>query len=163
MAKTMEIRSIDGGIAPSPYAGIGLNVMRAVVGYAGAPVKLLRNGQKSHGLGLAESTRFTIAVPGKLPLHSIHFSLVDVPDLQVIPPEYDSLTDIWMGAGPVPEVLHRALNLLAKARARFGLPSLAPLAPFFYLVLNAMKFGEHRGGMFVRARGLRAGQEVEQT
>ena len=32
MAKTMEIVSVEGGIAPSPYAGIGLNVMRAVVG-----------------------------------------------------------------------------------------------------------------------------------
>ena len=42
MAKTMEIGSVEGGIAPSPYAGIGLNVMRAVVGYAGAPVKLRR-------------------------------------------------------------------------------------------------------------------------
>lgn len=39
MAKTMDIVAVEGGIAPSPYAGIGLNVMRAVVGYAGAPVK----------------------------------------------------------------------------------------------------------------------------
>ena len=45
MAKTMDIRSIEGGIAPSPFAGIGLNVMRAVVGYAGAPVKLRRGGR----------------------------------------------------------------------------------------------------------------------
>jgi saccharopine dehydrogenase-like NADP-dependent oxidoreductase len=43
MAKQMDIIAVDGGIAPSPYAGIGLNVMRAVVGYAGAPVKLWRN------------------------------------------------------------------------------------------------------------------------
>src|SRR3546814_9248174 len=31
MARTMDIRSVEGGIAPSPFAGIGLNVMRAVV------------------------------------------------------------------------------------------------------------------------------------
>ena len=42
MGKSMEITSIAGGIAPSPYAGIGLNVMRAVVGCAGAPVKLTK-------------------------------------------------------------------------------------------------------------------------
>ena len=163
MAKTMEIVSVEGGIAPSPYAGIGLNVMRAVVGYAGAPVKLRRDGKPSHGVGLAESMRFTIAVPGRLPLRNIHFSLVDVPDLQVIPPEHPTMTDIWMGAGPVPEILHRALNLLAKARATLRLPSLEPFSRLFYAVFNRMRFGEHRGGMFVRAHGVSDGQNVERS
>jgi Domain of unknown function (DUF4166)/Saccharopine dehydrogenase NADP binding domain len=163
MATTMDIVSVEGGIAPSPYAGIGLNVMRAVVGYAGAPVKLQRDGAQTHAFGLAESMRFTIAVPGKLPLKNIHFSLVDVPDLLVIPPEYTTLRDIWMGAGPVPEILHRILNLLAKARAQFSLPSLVPLSKLFYIVLNLMKFGEHRGGMFVSARGQKDGRSIQQS
>jgi hypothetical protein len=163
MANTMDIVSVAGGIAPSPYAGIGLNVMRAVVGYAGEPVKLMRDGVQTEGRGLTESMRFTIAVPGRLPLNNIHFSLVDVPDLQVIPPEHATMTDIWMGAGPVPEVLHRILNLLAKARATFPLPSLAPLSGLFYKVLNFAKWGDHRGGMFVRARGVKDGQQVEKT
>lgn len=163
MAKTMEIVSVKGGIAPSPYAGIGLNVMRAVIGYAGAPVKLRRDGKQSHGIGLAESMRFTIAVPGRLPLRNIHFSLVDVPDLQVIPLEHPAMTDIWMGAGPVPEILHRILNLLAKARAGLGLPSLKPLSRLFYVVLNLMRSGEHRGGMFVCARGIADGEVVERS
>jgi hypothetical protein len=163
MARTMDIVGVEGGIAPSPYAGIGLNVMRAVVGYAGAPVKLLRDGRPSQGFGLAESMRFTVAVPGRLPLRNIHFSLVDVPDLQVIPPEHPTMTDIWMGAGPVPEILHRILNLLAKARARFSLPSLVPLSSLFYAVLNRMRFGEHRGGMFVRAHGVVDGERTRQS
>lgn len=163
MAKTMRIVAVEGGIAPSPYAGIGLNVMRAVIGYAGAPVKLWRNGGPAHGVGLAESMRFTVAVPGRLPLRNIRFSLVDVPDLQVIPPEHAAMTDIWMGAGPVPEILHRMLNLLAKARHRFGLPSLVPFSRLFYAVLNRMRFGEHRGGMFLRARGVSDGKEIRQT
>lgn len=163
MAKNMDIVSVHGGIAPSPYAGIGLNVMRAVVGYGGAPVKLLRGGVQAQGIGLAESLRYTIAVPGRLPLRNIHFSLVDVPDLQVIPPEHVTMRDIWMGAGPVPEILHRTLNLLAKARARLRLPSLEPFSRLFYTVLNLMKFGEHRGGMFVRARGLRDGRPIEMS
>lgn len=153
MATQMDIVSVEGGIAPSPYAGIGLNVMRAVVGYAGAPVKLRRNGRDGHGIGLAESRRFTVAVPGRLPLRNLHFSLVDVPDLQVLPPEHPTMTDIWMGAGPVPEILHRVLNLLAKARLHLKLPSLEPCSRLFYTVLNLMKFGEHRGGMIVRAVG----------
>jgi hypothetical protein len=163
LARSMAIVSVDGGIAPSPYAGIGLNVMRAVVGYAGSPVKLLRGGVQSHGIGLAESRRFTVAVPGRMPLRNIHFSLVDVPDLLVLPPEHPTMQDIWMGAGPVPEILHRLLNLLAKARAALGLPSFEPLSRLFYAALNLMKFGEHRGGMFVRARGLRDGMAVERS
>ncbi|OYX65783.1 MAG: saccharopine dehydrogenase [Sphingomonadales bacterium 32-64-17] len=163
MARTMDIVDVEGGIAPSPYAGIGLNVMRAVVGYAGAPVKLRRGGRQAHGIGLAESRQFTVAVPGKMPLWNLRYSLVDVPDLQVIPPDYPMMTDIWMGAGPVPESLHRILNMLAKARATFGLPSLVPLSRLFYTVLNLMRFGEHRGGMFVRARGVADGVQVERS
>ncbi|WP_428630851.1 DUF4166 domain-containing protein [Sphingopyxis sp.] len=163
MAKTMDIRTVEGGIAPSPFAGIGLNVMRAVVGYAGAPVKLRRGGKDGFGIGLAESLRFTVAVPGRLPLRNIHFSLVDVPDLQVLPPAYPGMTDIWMGAGPVPEILHRILNLLAKARAALRLPSLEPFSRLFYWVLNRMKFGEHRGGMFLRVRGVAGDKDVERS
>lgn len=163
LANTMVIHCVEGGIAPSPYARIGLNVMRAVVGYAGAPVKLRRGGADGFGVGLAESLRFTVAVPGRLPLRNIHFSLVDVPDLQVLPPAHPAMTDIWMGAGPVPEILHRILNLLAKARAALHLPSLLPFSRLFYAVLNWMRFGEHRGGMFVRARGLVNGKAAEQS
>ena len=163
MAKSMDIVAVQGGIAPSPYAGVGLNVMRAVVGYAGAPVKLRRHGKPAQGIGLAESMRYTIAVPGRLPLRNVHFSLVDVPDLQVIPPEYETMTDIWMGAGPVPEILHRILNILAKLRARLGLPSLAALSRLFYVVLNRMRFGEHRGGMFVHVRGVADGTPVQRS
>jgi hypothetical protein len=160
LATTMEIHAVEGGIAPSPYAGIGLNVMRAVVGYAGGPVTLRRGGRTVEAFGLTESRRFTVAVPGHMPLRNLHFSLVDVPDLRVLPPEHPAMTDIWVGAGPVPEVLHRVLNLLAKARARFGLPALTPFSTLFYAVLNRMRFGEHRGGMIVSARGRADGRDV---
>ncbi len=163
IAADMQIVSVEGGIAPSPYAGIGLNVMRAVVGYAGAPVKLTRGGSRSLGTGLAESRRYTVAVPGKVPLRNLRFSLVDVPDLQVLPVEHPELEDIWMGAGPVPEILHRTLNLLAKMRATFRLPSLVPFSRLFYIVLNLMKFGEHRGGMYVHVKGLRNGLPAERS
>ncbi len=158
VSSSMEIHTVEGGVAPSPYAGIGLNVMRAVAGYAGAPIKLKRNGKAGSGIGLAESRRFTVAVPGRMPLRNIRFSLVDVPDLQVLPPEHPTMTDIWMGAGPGPEILHLLLNLLAKARALFRLPSLEPLSPLFHAVLNRLRFGEHRGGMYVEVAGVADGR-----
>ena len=159
----MDIVTVEGGIAPSPYAGIGLNVMRAVLGYAGAPVQLTREGKQTRATGLAESRRYTVAVPGRMPLRNLRFSLVDVPDLRVLPPEHPTLRDIWMGAGPVPEILHRALNVLAWLRAKLRLPSLVPFSRVFYAVLNLMKFGEHRGGMYVHAHGLSGGLPVERS
>lgn len=159
----LTIQSVTGGIAPSPYAGVGLNVMRAVIGYAGGPVTLQRGGKTTIAAGLTESRYYTIAPPGKKPLRNIRFSLVDVPDLQVIPAQYPEIQDMWMGAGPGPEALHRILNLLAKMRAKFRLPSFEPLWPIFYRVLNLMKFGEHRGGMFIEICGTKNNQPVTRS
>ncbi|MEO1239837.1 MAG: DUF4166 domain-containing protein [Pseudomonadota bacterium] len=152
IATRMDIVDVEGGIAPSPYAGVGQNVLRAVLGYAGDNVRLTRNGRQSHARGLVENRRRTISVPGHLPLHNTRFSLVDVPDLRLIPAGHPSLRNIWMGAGPVPEILHRLLNALAWLRSWGLLPRLAPLAPICHVVLNALKAGEHRGGMYVAAR-----------
>jgi hypothetical protein len=160
MAKAMEIHSVTGGIAPSPHAGVGLNVLRAVLGYAGEPVTLKRSGQPATGRGLAETRRYTDAPPGALPLHNTLFSLVDVPDLRAIPAAMPQIQTLWMGAGPLPEPLHRLLITLARLRARGLLPNLAPLAPLAHLVLNTLKYGDHRGGMFVEAQGTANGQPV---
>src|SRR5687768_17052538 len=46
------IKRIAGGIAPSPYAGVGLNVIRAIASYAGKPIPLVRNGKPATGYGL---------------------------------------------------------------------------------------------------------------
>ncbi|MGB7262017.1 MAG: DUF4166 domain-containing protein [Albidovulum sp.] len=163
MGRTMTVRKVSGGIAPSPYAGVGMNVMRAVLGYAGGPVRLKRHGADAMGVGLGESLRYTVAVPGQPPLDNLRFSLVDVPDLQLLPQLMPQITDIWIGAGPVPESLHRMLNLLARARHHLRLPALSPLAPLCHRVLNAMRFGAHRGGMFVEAEGLQDGRPVTRS
>jgi Domain of unknown function (DUF4166)/Saccharopine dehydrogenase NADP binding domain len=149
----MRVDAITAGIAPSPYAGVGLNVIRAIAGYAGQPVALRRHGKDTTGYALVETKRCTIAPPGRLPLRNIRFSLVDVPDLQVLPQLWPEVRDIWTGAGPVPEILHRALNGLAWL-VRVGiLPSLSPFAPLFHRVINVLRWGEHRGGMFVSVAG----------
>lgn len=151
-----QLNWIKGGIAPSPYAGVGENVVRAIAGYAGQPVKLTRGGKAAIGYGLTETLRYTIAVPGKLPLNNIRFSLVDVPDLQVIPQDWPNLDSIWMGAGPVPEILLRALNGMAWLVRLKILPTLLPFSKLFYHAINVFRWGEHRGGMFVAVQGINA-------
>ena len=95
-----------GGIAPSPYAGVGMNVIRAIAGYAGQPCTLRRSGRSVVGYPFTEHMRFTIAPPGRVPLRSTLFSLVDVPDLRALAGLWPEADGIWMGAGPVPELLH---------------------------------------------------------
>jgi Domain of unknown function (DUF4166)/Saccharopine dehydrogenase NADP binding domain len=156
------VHSIRGGIAPSPYAGVGLNVIRAVMSYTGKPISLIRNGKKSTAYGLTESMRYTIGPPGCLPLNNLHFSLVDVPDLQLLPDAYPQLDSIWMGVGPVPEFLHRMLNGLAWLVKKGIIPSLLPYASFIYQVINVLRWGEHRGGMFVSLKGTDADGRINE-
>ena len=159
-----RIDSVTGGIAPSPYAGVGLNVIRAIAGYAGQPILLVRDGRPQRGYPFTETKRYTVAPPGRLPLHNIRFSLVDVPDLRVLPVLWPEVQSVWIGAGPVPEILHRALSVLAWLVRLKLLPSLLPLARVFHLVSNILRWGEHRGGMFVAIGGSDStGQPIERS
>ena len=150
-----RIDTVTAGIAPSPHAKVGLNVIRAIASYAGKPVKLLRDGRPGIGYALVETRRYTIAPPGRLPLRPTRFSLVDVPDLLVLPRLWPGLRAVWIGAGPVPEIWHRALNALAWAVRLKLLPSLSPFAGLMCATMHRLSFGEHRGGMFVALEGAR--------
>jgi hypothetical protein len=147
------IKAIRGGIAPSPFAGVGENVIRAIAGYSGQPIRRKRGGVFCTAYPLTEQLRYTVAPPGHVPLESRLFSLVDVPDLQALAALWPQADDIWMGAAPVPEVLHRALTALAWLVRWRLLPSLTPLAPLMHFASNHIRWGEHRGGMFVEVAG----------
>ncbi len=160
-----RIETITGGIAPSPNPqAIGPNVLRAIAEYAGKPVSLVRGGRRAVGYALTESMRYTIAPPGRLPLESRRFSLVDVPDLHVLPALWPDAASVWMGAGPVPAILHRAFNVFAWLVRLHLLPSLAPFSGWFYSVYSRLTWGENRGGMFVAVAGsARDGQRLERS
>jgi hypothetical protein len=159
-----RIESVTGGIAPSPFAGVGENVIRAIVAYAGQKVPIVRDGTRGFGYPLTETRRYTIAPPGRLPLVSTLFSLVDVPDLRAIPALWPEARTVWMGAGPVPAILHRLLILCAWT-VRIGLvPGLGRLVPLMRWASNRLRWGEHRGGMFVEVAGLHeSGSQVRRS
>jgi uncharacterized protein YbjT (DUF2867 family) len=137
------------GISPSPHAGVGRNVVRSIASYAGKPLEL---GDGRH-YALTQARRFTISVPGLLPLHTNCFSLVDVPDPKVLRALWPTAQSVWVGAGPRPEFLHRALNGLAWLVRLGVLPSLTPFAGLMARAMEVMRWGEHRGGMFVEVAG----------
>jgi hypothetical protein len=155
-----RVESVAGGIAPSPYAGVGLNVIRAIASYAGKPIDLPEGARYA----MTDTRRFTIAPPGSMPLNPVRFSLVDVPDLKVLPVLWPDLTSVWMGAGPVPEILHRALSMLARLVRWRILPSLSLFAPIMHAAIKILRWGEHRGGMFITVGGTRDnGEKIERS
>jgi len=156
-----RLDAVDAGISPSPYADVGPNVVQAIAAYAGRPITLRRNGTEMTAYALIESMRFTIAPPGCVPLKNTRFSLVEVSDIELLPALWPELRSVWFGAGPTPEILHRALSGFAWLVRLGVLRSLTPLAPLFHRAAKFVRWGEHRGGMFVRVRGRTAdGVEV---
>jgi hypothetical protein len=152
-AGIQSIQCIRAGIAPSPYAGVGLNVIRAIASYAGQTIPLKRGGRSASGSPFTESMWFAIAVPGRIPLQCKRFSLVDVPDLRALAALWPEATDVWMGAGPVPVPLHWALTGFAWLVRLHLLKNLSWLAHAMHFVTNHVRWGEHRGGMFVEVAG----------
>ena len=165
LAKDLSrIDTIRAGIAPLPYGAVGENVIRAIASYAGQRVRLRRNGTTGDAVAFGEQMRFTIAPPGRVPVSNRLFSLVDVPDLLLLADLRPELESVWMGAAPVPEIAHRALIAFAYL-VRIGVVrSLSPLAPLMYSMSSLVRWGEHRGGMFVAVRGrTAAGAKAERS
>jgi len=165
LARGMDkVTDIKGGIAPSPYAGVGLNVLRAIAGYAGKPVEIIRDGHRTKSYALTDSFDYTIAPPAHLPLRSRCFSLMDVPDITVLPKHWPDLNSMWMGAAPEPAIFHSVFRWLAWLVRLRLLPTLSPLAPLFHFVSRTFRWGEHRGGMFVSVLGKQAnGAMIERS
>ena len=147
------VSDIKGGIAPSPFAGVGLSVVTAIASYAGKSLRVRRNGHDAKAAALIDSRRYTIGPPGRLPMRGLRFSLVDVPDLTLVPKLWPQLQSHWMGAAPQPALLHRALSSLAWTVRLHLIPTLKPFSPLFHRVLSAFRWGEKRGGMFIEISG----------
>jgi hypothetical protein len=99
-----------------------------------------------------------------VPLGRRGFSLVQVPDLHVLPALWPEVKTVWLGAAPAPAMLHRALIGLAWL-ARFRLiPSLSPFAGMLFGAYKRLAWGDRRSGMFVTVAGKNsAGGQVERS
>jgi hypothetical protein len=146
---------IEAGIAPSPRVQVGLSVIRALTSYAGHSLRLLDQGRQTQAVALIDSRRHVIAPPGAKPLGDRLFSLVDVPDLQLLPQAWPELKSIWFGAGTAPVVQHRMFVWLAWLSRVGVLPSLERMAPLLHRMRRHLTWGAHRGGMYVVIDGIR--------
>lgn len=148
-----SVDSVMGGIAPSPYSGVGPNVIQAIAGYAGQKIPLRRDGTQSPAWPFTEWRRYSIGAAGDLPLRSLKFSLVDVPDLELLADLEPKPASVWFGAAPVPALYHALFRWLARGVKHGIFRSLKPLAPLINFAMNRIAWGEHRGGLFLECRG----------
>jgi len=152
-ASDMEIKDVEVGVAPSPFAKMGLSVVKGIFDYAGGKIARYKNGQLAMTTALTNSRRKTIAPPGAMPLKNRLFAFVDCPDLQVFPKSNPVIQNSWVGAGTRPEYLLRILMMLSAMRAGLKLPRLTWLARPGHAFLNALARGEHRGGLYIKLTG----------
>ncbi len=154
LAKGMaRVTSITGGIAPSPFLDMGESVLRAIASYAGKAVPVWGQGKVGMDRALLSHRHLHIAPPGAVPLGRRFFSLVEVPDLRLMPKVATGLRDVWFGASIRPRLQHWAVIALAMlVRVRvFG--SLRPFVRMMGFWQKRLRWGAHRGGMVVEVRG----------
>ncbi len=158
------VESVACGIAPSPHAGMGRSVVRAIASYAGKPVTVVLNGRDDQRHTFTNTKKFTIAPPGHIPLPPMTFSLIDVPDLKLLAELDKPVSNTWFGVSTLPAFYHWFLRLLSHGVKAGVLPALTPLARIMHFVMNRMSWGENRSGMFVEVQGVDAnGQQVQRS
>ena len=137
------------GIAPSPQARLGKNVLAAILSGAGRKAVYQRQGGRTHHtFGLTKTLRKTIASPLGVPLKPLIFAQTDSPESLFLT-HIDSLKTIKNYAGPQPVWMMRLLIMLSRL-ARFRLfPPLRLFTSLFHKLHGVLTYGPHRSGYFV--------------
>lgn len=147
-----RIDRVEAAISPGARAPRGLSVIRAILAWAGGPVRVFAEGHWTVRPGWSGPRR--IAFPG---LGRRWTSLAETPDLDLLPARFHVRRDAIFRAGLELPVLHLglwALSLLRRARLT---PTLEPLAVVLSEAAGLVApLGTDRGGMVVSAEGLDA-------
>jgi saccharopine dehydrogenase-like NADP-dependent oxidoreductase len=147
-----RIERVEAAISPGARAPRGLSVIRALLGWAGGPVRVFAKGHWTTRSGWSDPRR--TAFPG---LGRRWTSLAEVPDLDLLPARFHVRRDAVFRAGFELPILHLglwALSLLRRARL---IRTLEPLAVLLGEAAGLVApLGSDRGGMVVSAEGLDA-------
>jgi hypothetical protein len=152
-----HIESIDIAISPGNRTPRGLSVMRAILSYAGRPVRLLEDGAWRSRPGWSLLHRKLM--PG---LGGRWLSLCETPDLDIVPQRFPAVRTVRFFGGLELGLLHLGLSACCLLIRAGLIKSLLPAAGWFLKVANLLQnVGTDRGGMLVEATGLDAdGQSV---
>jgi hypothetical protein len=145
-----RVEEIDIGIAPAYSGPRGLATARSVLGYVGRAVPIWRGAAMDSARGWGDTKRHQYPPP----VGWRNLSLIDVPDMSLIPPRYPALRQLAVRAGHEVPLVHHALRLLG-VLVRIGL--IRDLASHAQIMLRMAawfdRFGADNGAMHVRLRG----------
>lgn len=142
----LPVVTAEAAISPGNRAPRGQAVIRAILSYAGRPVRVFRGGRwvEAPGWGLAETLRW----PG---LGRRRLALVEMPDLDLLASRCRPRDAALFKAGLELALLHQGLTMLSLLVRAGLLRSLAPLTPPLHWIAERFAaFGSDRGGMRVR-------------
>jgi hypothetical protein len=147
-----RIDRVEAAISPGARAPRGLSVIRAILGWAGGPVRVFTQGHWTVRPGWSGPRR--LPFPG---LGRRWVSLAETPDLDLLPARFHARRDAVFRAGLELPVLHLGLWVLTLARRARLTPTLEPLAVVLGKAAGVVApLGSDRGGMVVSADGLDA-------
>lgn len=146
------IHDIQIAIAPGQQVPRGVATLKAVFGYAGAPVARMKDGrwQSAYGWQDLRALRFA-------DLGTRWAATCDVPDLALFPQRYAGVRTVEFRAALELRSQHAVLWCAAALR-RLGMPvPLSHGAPWLNQMSSRLldRFGSRHGGMMVRVSGTR--------
>ncbi len=150
---TRDWRKIDAikvAISPGNRAPRGLSVVKAILSYAGKPVRVFHRGQWTNvpGWGLTHLEKFP-GLGGRL------LSVCETPDQDLLVTRYQPTDSAEFYAGLELKFLHLSLAGLAWLVRLKTMRSLTPLAkPLLWLAKCFLPLGSDKGGMLVQVDGI---------
>jgi NAD(P)-dependent dehydrogenase (short-subunit alcohol dehydrogenase family) len=150
-----RVSAIDAALSASNRGTGGRSVTRAILSYAGRPVRLWRGQAWRHGFGWQEMGRIVFRLPGAPPLRR-RVAICDVPDLALLPELYPGKPAARFRAGTALDVENVGLWLLSWPVRWRWLASLRPLTGLLVRVQRALgPIGGARSAMRVVVKGWR--------
>jgi hypothetical protein len=149
-AEFSQVEEIEIGIAPAYSGPRGLATARSVLGYVGRSIPVWRDAAMDSARGWSDTKRYRYPPP----VGRRNLSLIDVPDVSLIPPRFPALSQLAVRAGHEVPLVHHTLRLLG-ILVRIGLiRDLASHAPMMLRMAAWFdRFGSNSGAMHVRLRG----------
>jgi hypothetical protein len=149
-AEFSRVEEIDIGIAPAYSGPRGLATAQSVLGYVGRAVPIWREAAMDSARGWSDTKCHRYPPP----VGRRNLSLIDVPDMSLIPPRYPALRQLAVRAGHEVPLVHHTLRLLG-VLVRIGL--IRDLASHAQMMLRMAawfdRFGTDNGAMHVRLCG----------
>ncbi len=163
-SETEHVEAIEMAISASNKATVGSSVSKAILSYVGKPIRVRRAGHWDTGYGWQDIRSIDFDVNDTPGIGLRLVALADVPDLELVPRQFENMPSVSFRAGT--ELAFQNLGLwMASWPVRWGwIKSLEPAAKFLLSFQNITRvLGSDISGMKVSLFGHRAGKPCRKS